>query len=283
MKIGIIGSNGFIGSNLSLYLKKNKKFKVYCLSSFEKHRSNWIKKISNEIKLFKPNLIINCAADQNPNDNDKAIIGLLNSNLKANVFFLNRAIKNNNFKGYITFGSKWEFNELRKFHPLNFYAATKHANDLFLQYFSLKKNITTVSLKIFETFGKHDKRKRILNLLLKNYKQQKTLKITPGNQFLDYVHILELCDLLKMICKDIYKNKLKGFNTYTVSSKKPLKLRLLVKKLNEVLDKNLKVKIGAKKYRKNEAMKPIKKINNYPGWKPKIDLIKTLKKIFDDK
>ena len=86
-----------------------------------------------------------------------------------------------------------------------------------------------------------------------------------------------------MICRDIYKNKLNGFNTYTVSSKKPLKLRLLVKKLNEVLDKNLKVKIGAKKYRKNEAMKPIKKINNYPGWKPKIDLIKTLKKIFDDK
>lgn len=283
MKIGIIGSNGFIGSNLSLHLKKNKKFKVYCFSSFEKHRSNWIKKISNEIKLFKPNLVINCAADQNPNDNDKAIIGLLNSNLKANVLFLNRAIKNNNFKGYITFGSKWEFNELRKFHPLNFYAATKHANDLFLQYFSLKKNITTVSLKIFETFGKHDERKRILNLLLKNYKQQKTLNITPGNQYLDYVHILEICELIKIICNDISKNRLKGFNTYTVSSKKPIKLKSLIKQLDQVLNKKLKVKLGAKKYRTNEAMKPIRKIYNYPGWKSKLNLIKELKKIFDEK
>ena len=30
-------------------------------------------------------------------------------------------------------------------------------------------------------------------------------------------------------------------------------------------------------------MKPIKKFNNYPGWKPKLNLIKELKKIFDEK
>ena len=283
MKIGIIGSNGFIGRNLNFYLKDSKKINVLCFSSYKKNKSKWIKKISKEIKLFKPEIIINCAADQSSKDNDKDIIGLINSNLMANALFLNQATKNKNFIGYITFGTKWEYNELKKFQPLNFYATTKHANDIFLKYYSLKNDIVTVSLKIFETYGKNDRRKRILNLLLKNYKQQKTLKITPGNQFLDYIHISELCDLLKNICEDIYKNKLKGFNTYTVSSKKPLKLRLLVKKLNQVLDKNIKVKIGGKKYRKNESMKPIKKINNYPGWKPKIDLIKTLKKIFDGK
>ena len=30
-------------------------------------------------------------------------------------------------------------------------------------------------------------------------------------------------------------------------------------------------------------MKPIRGIDNYPGWKPKLDLIKELKKIFDEK
>ena len=29
-------------------------------------------------------------------------------------------------------------------------------------------------------------------------------------------------------------------------------------------------------------MKPIKNIKNYPGWKPKLNLIKELKKIFDE-
>ena len=92
-----------------------------------------------------------------------------------------------------------------------------------------------------------------------------------------------MCSLIETIFKDIYKNKLIGFNSYTVSSKKPLKLRSLIKELNYILNKNIKVKIGAKKYRKNEAMKSIKKINNYPGWKPKFKLLKELKKIFDEK
>ena len=80
--------------------------------------------------------------------------------------------------------------------------------------------------------------------------------------------------MIKLICDDIFKNKLKGFKTYTVSSKKPIKLKVLIRELQHVLNKNLKVKIGAINYRKNEAMKPIKKINNYPGWKPKLNLIK---------
>ena len=282
MKIGIIGSKGFIGTNLNSYLKGKTKNKVYCFSSFRKYKNDWIKRISREIKLYKPDLIINCAADQNSNDDEKAIINLINSNLKANALFLNQAIKNKNFKGYISFGTKWEFDEKGKFSPLNFYAATKHANDSFLKYYSYKKNIVTVSLKIFETYGRYDSRKRILNLLLRNYKKKTTLKITPGDQFLDYVHVLEVCELIQLICNDIMKKNLKGFNSYSISSKKPIKLKSLIKKLNKNLSKELKVQIGGKVYRKNEAMKPIKKIHNYPGWKPKLNLIEELKKIFDD-
>ena len=149
MKIGIIGSSGFIGSNLNLYLKEINKYKVYCFSSYKKYKKNWIKQILKEIKLFKPDLLINCAADQNPNDNEKAIIDLLNSNLKANIFFLNEAVKNNNFKGYISFGTKWEYNENRIFSPLNFYAAVKHANDSFLKYYAIKKKNNNHFIKNF--------------------------------------------------------------------------------------------------------------------------------------
>jgi nucleoside-diphosphate-sugar epimerase len=282
MKIGILGSNGFIGSNLDLHLRNTKKFKVYCLSSFNKYKVRWIEKILHDIKKYKPDIIINCAADQNSKEGKKAIIDLLNSNLKANVLFIKQAIKNNNFKGYISFGTKWEFNENGEFDPLNFYAATKHANDVFFKYFSSKNNITIVSLKIFETYGKFDKRKRILNLLLKSYKQQKILNVSPGNQFLDYVHISEICELIELICDDILKNKLKGFNIFAVSSKKPIKLKSLIKEINKNLIKKIKVIIGGKKYRINEAMKPIRGINNYPGWKSKLNLIKELKKIFDE-
>ena len=283
MKIGIIGSTGFIGSNLKKNFSSSgrTKFKIYSFSSFKKTSSEWVNKICKEIKYYKPDIIINCAADQNLYDDKKTIVNLINSNITANSLFLNQAVKNNNFKGFICFGTKWEFDENRKFNPLNLYAATKHANDSLLKYFSKKYNFAAISLKIFDIYGNGNKNKTILNLLLKSYKKKKILKISPGNQYLDYVHVDELYELVKMICDDIIKNKLIGFETFTVSSKKPIKLKSLIRKLDYTLKNPLKVKIGAKRYRENEAMKAIKKIYNYPSWKSKLNLIKELEKIFD--
>ena len=281
MKIGIIGSNGFIGKNLKINFNNQKKYKVFYFSSYKKFKDKWVNKICNEIKKNKPNIIINCAASQVLNDDKKSIKKLLNSNLYSNIMFLNQATNYKNFKGYISFGTKWEFDTERKYKPLNFYAATKNANDILFKYFSLKKNVTTVSLKIFDTYGLNDKRNKVLNLLLRKYKKNQSLKITPGRQYLDFVHIHDICELVNIICKDIINNKIKGFKYFTVSSKRPIKLKSLVNKMNLILKKKLKVKIGAKKYRSNEAMKPIKKLYNYPGWKPKLNLVKELKKIFD--
>ena len=74
--------------------------------------------------------------------------------------------------------------------------------------------------------------------------------------------------------------KLKGFNSYTVSSKKPIRLIDFVKLLNQILEKKLKIKLG-KKYRKNESLNKTRKIFNYPGWKIQTNFKKEIKKIFD--
>ena len=144
-------------------------------------------------------------------------------------------------------------------------------------------NTTIISLKIFDTYGHNDKRKKFLNDLLISYKKDNSLNITAGKQYLDYVHINDLLILISKIIKDIKSNKLKGFKTYTVSSKNPIRLINLVNKLKKVLDKDLKIKIGKKKYRKNNSTSPTLNIFNYPGWKIKYNLINELKNIFDKK
>ena len=166
--------------------------------------------------------------------------------------------------------------------PLNFYAATKKANDIFFNYYSNSKS-AIVSLKVFDTYGKNDVRKKFINDLLSSYKKNKFLSITAGKQYWDYININDLLRLLLMIIEDIKKNKLKGFKSYTVSSKKPIQLISLVSKLQKILNNKLKVKIGKKKYRQNESIYPTIKTFNYPNWKPKYDLFNELKKIFDEK
>ena len=103
MKIGIIGSNGFIGKNLFDYLSRQSNFIIYKFSSFKKNKNNWIGMVSKEIKNFKPDIIINCAASQVLSDDKKSITKLLNSNLYSNILFLNEATNYKSFKGYITF------------------------------------------------------------------------------------------------------------------------------------------------------------------------------------
>lgn len=281
MKIGIIGSSGFIGSNLKLYLTKNNNSKIYIFPSYKKYKTNWVSENIKIIKKIKPDIIINCAANQSLTDNKKVINELLYSNLYANIKFLYYAVKNKNFKGYITFGSKYEFNSNKEYYPSNFYGATKNATDLFLKYFAIKNKITCVSLKLFDTYGMNDNRKKIINILLKNYKKKKLTYLSPGNQYLDFVHINDLCSLIEILCSDIINNKLINFNTFTVSSLKPIKLRNLVNVLKKKLRYKLKVKLGAKKYREDQLLTSLSKFNNYPKWKNKHILIKELKKIFD--
>jgi CDP-paratose synthetase len=282
MKIAIIGSTGFIGKNLYSYLKKNSNDEVLCFPSYLKHQSKWIKKITDSIKKDKPEIVINCSANQSLETSNKNFKDLLNSNLYANIEFISQCLRNKKFKSYISFGTKWELDNTKHKKILNFYAASKKANDIFFEFFSNNKT-SLISLKIFDTYGPNDKRKKLLNDLLSSYKRNLILKITSGYQYLDYVHIDELCSLLLKIINDIKLNKLKGFNSFTVSSKKPIRLINLINKLKKILDKDLKVNIGAKKYRIYENMGKPKNIFNYPGWKLKYNLLKELKKIFDEK
>ena len=278
MKIGIIGSNSFLGKNSSIYLQKENIVKNF--SSYKRLKNKWLITVSKEIKNFAPDIIINCSASQLLEEDKKSIKKLIYSNLYSQTVFLSEAKKIKNFRGFITFGSRWEYDERGNYKPNSFYAATKHASDYLLQYFTDKKT-TIVSLKIFDTYGKNDKRKKILNLLLESYKKQKTLNLSPGKQEIDYVHVIDICKLINQISNDIKNKKVRGFKRFTVSSKNPIKLINIIKILKKKLKNRLSVKIGALKYRKNEPMKCSRKIFNYPNWRPKKVLINELRKIFD--
>jgi len=118
-------------------------------------------------------------------------------------------------------------------------------------------------------------------LLLKSYKKKITLNLSPGKQEIDLVNVLDISKLINKVILDIKRKKLKGFKKYTVSSKKPIKIIKLVEILKQNLKYDLKVNVGALRYRKNESMKCLRKTFNYPKWKATNSLSKDLKKIFD--
>ena len=97
MKIGIIGSSGFLGKNISQYLKKKNKVKNF--SSYNKLKKNWLVKVCEEIKSFAPDIIVNCSASQILDDDKKSIDKLIYSNLYSQTVFLSEAKKKKKFCG----------------------------------------------------------------------------------------------------------------------------------------------------------------------------------------
>ena len=51
MKIGIIGSSGFVGSNLYLHLSKTTKNKIFKLSSHNKYKKNGLILFVRKLKI----------------------------------------------------------------------------------------------------------------------------------------------------------------------------------------------------------------------------------------
>ena len=116
---------------------------------------------------------------------------------------------------------------------------------------------------------------------------QLILNVNGSNKFVCDLHnALADAGLIKKpeeIIKDIKSKKLSGFKSYTVSSRKPIRLINLIKILNKRLIKKLNIKIGKRKYRMNESLNLTNKIFNYPGWRASHNLIIELQKLFDKK
>lgn len=112
MKILITGGCGFVGTNLSIFLKK-KGFKVFTLDNFKRNgsRSNYQILLKNKIKNFnidisnyakikklpKFNLIIDCCAEAAVEISKNEIDRVFNTNLIGTLNILKKA-KNNNSK-----------------------------------------------------------------------------------------------------------------------------------------------------------------------------------------
>lgn len=178
-KILITGSTGFIGTNIINYLLK-KDFYIYDVlrsKNKENKKINKLKKNKNYRPIFykefielekklrplKINTIINCATYYSTKNDAKTIENLV----KTNIIFCSIVLEalHQNIKKFINFGSMMEYSKNNNFFPINFYAITKYFFQRIEKFYKLKNSkIKFYDLKLYETYGDHDKRK---NLYLK--------------------------------------------------------------------------------------------------------------------
>jgi CDP-3, 6-dideoxy-D-glycero-L-glycero-4-hexulose-4-reductase len=274
-KILITGSTGFIGSNIINYLltknfyiydllrlKNRKKIKINKLKKNKKYIPIFYSKFSeleHKLRTLKIDIIINCATYYSTKNDVKTIENLV----KTNIIFCSIVLEilNKHIKKFINFGSMMEYSKNNIFFPRNFYAITKFFFQTIEKFYKQKNNkIKFYDLKLYETYGDNDKRKKLIPEIIKNYKRNKTTKIISRELNMNFVHIKSLIKIINMI---IFK-KIKE-NEYVIKNKKISKIKKIIDSVNKKLNKKIKVKyLSSKKVRVLNT-----KLKIFPNWNDK--------------
>jgi hypothetical protein len=123
---------------------------------------------------------------------------------------------------------------------------------------------------IVDTFGKNDKRKKLINTLRKNYHNKKTSEIISRKLYLNLINVEDIVNAIKIILN----NKIQT-GKYILKNTNHLNIFKLIKYINKNKKKTLKVKWLSNTLIKNKILN-YKKLKNWNPKKSNIDNIKDL-------
>jgi nucleoside-diphosphate-sugar epimerase len=177
MKIFITGTTGFIGRNVAEYYKEHEIFE------YKRYTD-----ILTGLLYFKPDLIINCAAE------------IYNVDLMwgSNIGLVYQLLEYMKEKGsnsqLIQIGSSAEYgplphpgSETDRINPVDIYQATKGSATLFCQGYARTYNLDISIARPYSVYGKYEKPHRLFPRLWKACTLNESIKLYSG--FHDFINI----------------------------------------------------------------------------------------------
>ena len=289
----LTGISGFVGSHLALYLasqgwkvhglcRQNSQIPAAVVQSagIQIHRPEAnIESLSNLFSTLQPKVVFHLASCVIARHRDVDVLPLIESNLLFGSLVL-EAMVGAGVRNFVNTGTAWEHSGNGTLAPICLYAATKTAFQNILDVYVKTNGIKAITLKLFDTYGPHDPRKKLIPLLLRTLETQTELKMSPGEQKLDLVYVSDILKGFELAGESLLNNEVASNASYVISSKQQVSVRDLVKAIEKVTGKTLPVRFGALPYRQGEIMVPWSGGEWIANWQPKISLDRGLSALF---
>lgn len=290
----ITGATGFLGRHLCVKLLE-KDYKIVVLvretsniSFFSKYSKQKVivcqldkdfNVIDEVVKNYKPLITFHLAAAFDKGYTNKEIVNLINTNILFGTILLNSLVKCN-CKNFINIGTYWQNFKDKTYNPFNLYAATKQSFQDIIKFYEEEYGLQCITLKLCDTYGEDDGRKKIINLLKQAYQKDEELDMTKGEQYLSLTYIDDVVEGIILASDYVLNRKYCGY-TYFLANKNIIKLQDLVRSIEKIANKKLKINWGKIKYKKREIMQPY--IGNIlPGWEAMTAIDIGLRKVFEN-
>lgn len=278
MNILVTGATGFIGTNLTRGLRK--QHNLFILGQFEGDpeklelpgiiMTDDIQKLADYIKENQIEGIIHLASLYLTVHTPEQVKDLVSSNVYFGTAVLEAASLAGCVKWFLNTGSIWQNYNTKgtEYNPVNLYAATKQAFIDMAKYYSDVFGIKFCTLKLCDTYGPNDTRKKLFKLFKDYSESGEVLKMSPGEQKIDLIYITDIIAgftrLAELLASDTELD-----NEYVLTSGRHIPLKELAQLFCDVSGRKLNIEWGGRPYRDREVMVPWKGIP-VPGWKAQI-------------
>jgi nucleoside-diphosphate-sugar epimerase len=167
-------------------------------------------------------------------------------------------------------GTAWQQHEGAAYNPVNLYAATKQACTDLLRFYHEALGLSVITLKLFDTYGAGDKRRKLVQLLVEAAASGQPLGMSPGEQILDLTHVDDVVDAFRRAAELILEADRPRWDDYLVSGER-FSVRALADEVGHIFGSPVRAEFGARPYRAREVMVPIEPGPDQmlPGWAPR--------------
>jgi nucleoside-diphosphate-sugar epimerase len=194
--------------------------------------------------------------------------------VRSNILFgtqLLEALAAADVRRVVNVGTAWQHYLGAEARAVSLYAATKQAFEAILTYYCDAHAMRAVSLHLADSYGPTDTRSKLLTLLRQAAAGTAPLRMSPGEQQIDLLHVEDVVDALLEAGRRTQMMQA-GHDTFRVSSGHPVTLRELVARFEQAIGRQIPIEWGAVPYRPRESMEPWQGGEQLPGWQPRIGL-----------
>ena len=268
MKLLITGATGFIGKNICQRLIQE-KINFSCITRESSDKSFFL---LNKINYFDFDGDIGMLIKHMNFEEFTGVIhlaslyvtqhkeGQLENLIVSNILFgtqILEASMHAKIPWFLNTGTCWQHYQGEDYNPVNLYAASKQGLESMARYYAEAHDINFITIKLNDTYGLGDTRKKIFNLWQESSKTGGQLLMSPGDQLIDIVNIDTVTDkYLKLI--NLLSNSHAQYNlaSFVISSGREISLKQLAKEYEIQNKVKLNIVWGGRAYRDREVMVP---------------------------
>jgi len=168
-------------------------------------------------------------------------------------------------KRFVNAGTSWQHFGDADYDPVNLYASTKQAFEAIIDYYCNAHNLSAITLKLYDTYGPGDHRKKLVPYIQKCLQEGRQLEMTDGLQQIFLVHVDDISQAFLQAHELLSGAKHLRFG---LPAKSTLTIREVVAKLAEKADRQPQVAWGLKARPNRHILIP-PSLPPLPGWRAK--------------